>query len=74
MDGYDINKSIIAQQKYCEDNNLPHFAPDNGYCWFCNRNIYTKCEYVGHNTGISTMSAKNHLVTGCPHCNRSFCD
>lgn len=29
---------------------------------------------AGHSTGITTLEAAESLVTGCPHCNRSYCD
>lgn len=29
------------------------------------------CDYI---TGITTETAKNSLVTGCPHCNKSYLD
>lgn len=28
----------------------------------------------GYKTGISVQSATKGLVTGCPHCNHSYCD
>jgi len=31
-------------------------------------------EYVRYVTGISLEKAGTQLVTGCPHCNRSYCD
>lgn len=72
--------SIEAQRKYCEDNKAPHFAPRSGRCWSCGRNIYEEYKSVSFYsdhvriTGITTEKAANSLVTGCPHCNRSYCD
>lgn len=71
---FDINQSILAQKKYCEEKELPHFAPYTGRCWSCNQNIYTPIENSGRTTGINVEKAGKELVTGCPHCNRSYCD
>ena len=75
---YNVHKSIEAQAKYCEENNLPHFAPHNGICWRCRKNIYEahKAKYGNgeYETGITTESAGKSLVTYCPHCNRAFDD
>jgi len=71
---FDVSKSIKAQVKYCEDNKAPHFAPSNGNCWNCRRNIYHEIDKGSYKTGISVEKATNELVNGCPHCNRSYCD
>ena len=72
-----------AQAEYCERTGAPHFAPKSGFCWKCRSNIYEKKDQVyGKGTqfeqtfesGISVEQASNKLVTGCPHCNRSYCD
>lgn len=57
----EIKKSIEAQKKLCQEKQYPHFAPQNGICWSCNRQIFEI------ETGLS-------LVTGCPFCHRSYCD
>lgn len=74
---YDVRASIICQRNYCENNRLPHFAPSDGVCFRCHNNIYsprlvrgTKDQY----TGIPTYKAGCQLITGCPHCNYSFCE
>lgn len=72
-------ESAKAQAKLCEEKGLPHFAPKNGICWNCRKNIYTPIEQEGwqdrkYTSGISTEKASNELVTGCPHCNRTYCD
>lgn len=85
---FDPPKAIEAQKRYCEEKQVPHFAPYNGICWNCNRNIYELhyWKYENHvrksanpdevtlKTGISVEEAGSELVTGCPHCNRSYCD
>ena len=82
---YSVIKSIQAQKKFCEDKKLPHFAPNYGCCWRCNKNIYEPIEHdrkdwksgeiIGkYTTGITVEKAGKELVIGCPHCNRSYCD
>ena len=60
-----IKQGVEAQKKYCEENKVPMFAPPNGYCWSCRTNIYTI---------ISVKEASARLITGCPHCNKSYVD
>lgn len=61
----DIRSAIAAQKQYCKENRAPHFAPNDGFCWSCGKQIYTRrnAEY-----------ASKELITGCPHCSRSYCD
>jgi hypothetical protein len=47
------------QKKYCEEHNVPMFAPEDGKCWCCNKQI---------------PDTDEKLITGCPFCNYSFCD
>lgn len=75
---YNIEKSINGQAEYCKKNKLPHFAPNNGNCWNCGSNIYSEhtreLRDKIYSTGISVKEARESLVTGCPHCNRSYVD
>lgn len=87
---FDVQKSITAQKQYCEEKQAPHFAPYDGRCWNCNQNIYQPISWKYENgrkvkvsfdspdksivTGITVEKAGKELVTGCPHCNRSYCD
>ena len=76
---YNVEKSIERQRAYCERHEYPHFAPGNGVCWKCHEQIYQPKERPGWNgrkytTGIGTKSAGEVLVTGCPHCNVSYCE
>lgn len=61
----DINKAIEAQIKFCEEKKLPLFAPVDGVCYKCNKNIYN---------AITIDKAKSELITGCPYCCQSYCD
>lgn len=81
MNGFNVAKSIEAQEKYCKDNHLPHFAPHSGVCWACGQNIFDPLERHGYldrdkkwTTGITTKEAGEKLITGCPHCSRTYCD
>lgn len=86
---YDVDKAREGQEKYCEKADVPHFAPKTGTCWRCGMNIYEPHGWKYENrqkikvaldqspeyiTGIDVNEASNGLVTGCPHCNRSYCD
>ncbi|MBQ8393813.1 MAG: hypothetical protein IJX51_08645 [Clostridia bacterium] len=76
---YDILKAALAQKKYCDNHGFPHFAPQDGCCRNCGKNIYVQHEKsygkdVTITTGISVEEAGKSLVTGCPHCNISYCD
>lgn len=55
----------MAQIECCKKYNAPHFAPTDGICWSCRKHIYDK---------IDIIQAANSLITGCPYCNRSYCD
>lgn len=83
-------EAIQAQKKYCEEKDYPHFAPTSGRCYRCNKIIYEQIGWkiesgmkfqvplhskeLHHTTGITVEEAGSTLVTGCPHCNRSYCD
>ena len=72
---FNVSEACAAQRTYCEQHGAPHFAPYDGVCYRCNRNIYRQYELqTGRATGISVEEAGNRLVTGCPHCYWSFCE
>lgn len=51
---------FMAKQKaYCEVNKFPMFVSSDGKCWNCKKQI---------------ADTDTHLITGCPYCNRTFCD
>lgn len=72
--GYDIMRAAKAQELYCEKEKVPHFAPFNGNCLSCHKNIYKKEMRGEYSSGISVARAESSLVTGCPHCNKSYCE
>lgn len=76
---YNVRVSIESQKKLCETKKLPLFAPYDGVCWNCHKNIYEPFKQSRDNdgvsiTGITTAQAGTELVTGCPHCCRTYCD
>jgi len=82
---YDVAKARTAQAKHCKEKGYPHFASPSGNCYRCNKNIYQPIErkkrdwktgeVIGaYTTGVSVERAASELITGCPHCNISYCD
>ena len=67
----EIQEKITAQRKFCKTNeslkcfDYEPFAPNDGVCYNCRKQIYDK---------ITLESASKFLVTGCPHCHRSYCE
>jgi len=59
-----IEAKRAAQREYCRDMHYPHFAPSDGKCRYCGKQIYER---------ISLKTAGSQLITGCPWCNRSYC-
>ena len=78
MGTYNVREATIAQYDYCNKKGYPHFAPRGGLCYRCGKNIYEKREYKAYGrtytSGITVDKAGSELVTGCPHCNISYCD
>lgn len=94
----DVEKAIKAQRDYLierskTDNTWMRdsfakgegFAPKNGVCYNCHKQIYADIEVQRRNWengqmekvvsyGISVERAGKELTTGCPHCHRSFVD
>ena len=50
------------------------FAPLDGKCWRCKKDIYELHEHGDTYTGIDIETATERIVSGCPHCNYSFVD
>lgn len=74
MEHFNSSEAREAQDKYCDREGYPHFAPRDGKCWNCNKDIYTEQNHGRYKTGISLEKAGTTLITGCPHCSWSFCD
>ncbi len=76
---FDIQKAIEAQENYIKKNNQPYFAPNDGICWICKKNIYEPIIFENIRrikcvTGITIEEASKNLITCCPHCKNSYCD
>ncbi|MFV8845118.1 hypothetical protein [Serratia fonticola] len=63
-----------AQAKYCKEKQYPHFAPLDGICYRCKRDIYQQQASSVRTTGVSVQEAGSKLICFCPHCNRSYDD
>ena len=64
----DSSKTIdkqLAQIKHCffETKTRSLYAPFDGICFFCEQDIYEAIDYD---------TARETIITGCPHCHRSF--
>ena len=75
---YNIKIASEEQIKLQQETGYPDFAPKDGKCWSCGLNIYLpKINQIGENTfvtGKTVKEASESLITGCPHCNKSYCD
>ena len=74
---YDTIKAAKAQERYCNEHEIPVFAPCNGWCNHCGRNIYEPYTYWGREDrtfGFSVEDAGSRHLTSCPHCHSTFCD
>lgn len=77
-----VEKSSKELQK-CKDNQIklwdekgyPHFASVTGRCFKCHKDVYQNYVLGTHwEPRISYGHDGKTLVTGCPHCHKSFCD
>ena len=71
---FDIAEAVKGQKEYQLAKDFPDFAPADGKCWNCGRNIYSPIKNGKHTSGYSVERASTTLITGCPHCHRSYCD
>ena len=58
-----INNKIKDQKQFCEKLGVSMFIPEDGKCWFCDKDIMDK---------FSETECACKIITGCPFCNRSF--
>ena len=68
-DVFNGKEAYKAQEKYCEQHNLPFFAPYK--CHGHKATVNTPHEVFAI---ISINYASLHHITECPICRRSFCD
>ena len=65
---YNISEAIEAQEQFCDKNEYPYFAPDNGICWDCHQNIYSengRTRYGKKTHGISRKSTGSRFSLYC---------
>jgi len=58
----EIIQKIKAQEEHCKKKQIPLFAPSDGICFSCGRQIYDKLN----------LKDCEELITGCPYCCYSF--
>jgi hypothetical protein len=54
-----------AQERYCAKKRVPLFAPSNGICSACKKQIYDR---------FTMIQASREHITGCPYCDHSYCE
>lgn len=62
---------FFKSQMELSPNRRVGFAPSDRRCYCCGKDI-TK-DYDG-SKGITKEKLGNYIITGCPHCFKSFCD
>ena len=70
---FNPRRAKAAQEAYCDEHEIPMFAPHDGICPHCSRSIYLPTNGPrGMIYGYSVEYAENHHITGCPYFNYSF--
>ena len=70
---FNPESAAAAQEAYCEEHGIPMFAPKNGCCPNCCRNIYLPISNgIVRLYGVSVQEAGERVISGCPHCHKSF--
>lgn len=64
-------KCVEAQWHYAIEHRALFFIPDDGVCFSCKKNIFQPTKW---REGITIDEAASQLITGCPHCFRTYCD
>lgn len=70
---YNPPAAARAQRELCRRRGVLQYAPSDGRCWACGEQIYSAGR-AGRRAGITVREAGSRLITGCPICNRTFCD
>lgn len=60
-----VNIKIDLQKKKCDEWKFPYFAPDDGKCFNCNKQIYEH---------LSLKEVLEEPITHCPYCSRAYND
>lgn len=69
---FNHTKAQKAQEAYCDEHEIPTFAPAGGICPRCGYNIYLPTVRRNHTFGITVEQAASTHITSCPHCSYSF--
>ena len=69
MDYDYVQEAISNQEKLVSKLGTPYFAPADGICWKCGRQIFGTGE-----SQITKERAAKEFITGCPHCHQTYCD
>ena len=67
---YDARKAYKAQQRLCDECDLPVFVPEDGQCYHCGAFLFRPHLVI---RTYSVERAGREYITGCPFCCRSFC-
>lgn len=73
----EIEEAVQKQLLFCKNHSLPMFAPNDGECYYCKKNIYQN--YYDQiedeaSYGIKIDEAGKRHITYCRHCSRTFLD
>ena len=68
---YDTAKAYKAQERFCNESNLPIFVPEDGQCYVCGSFLFRPHSVV---QTYSVERAGRKYITGCPFCSTSFCE
>lgn len=75
MAEYNIIKAAQAQEDFCASKSTLNFVKF-GHCFSCGNNVFAQVFHPNRKfnqyTGVTVEEAGTALITGCPHCNRSF--
>lgn len=70
---YNSAAAEAAQQDYADTHGSKLYAPHDGICRGCKRDIYAIYRGKGSTVcGYSVEYAESHLITRCPFCSASF--
>jgi len=61
----ELETKKAKQKRFCQEKKVPYFAPEDGICWSCKKQIFDK---------LKEETCATEHITGCPYCARSYCD
>lgn len=69
MDYDYVQEAIQNQKKLVSKLSAPYFAPSDGICWKCHKQIFGTDERQ-----ITKERAAKEFITCCPLCHQTYCD